>query len=65
MALPDSFPRRMSCAGGAVGPTASPAEAGAVLIAGIAGEVTHMGLFFVPTLVALAGAGLWLWRERP
>jgi hypothetical protein len=39
--------------------------AGAVLIAGIAGEVTHTGLFFVPALVALAGAGLWLWRERP
>jgi hypothetical protein len=39
--------------------------AGAVLIAGIAGEVTHTDLFFVPALVALAGAGRWLWRERP
>jgi hypothetical protein len=61
MALPDSFPRRTSA------PVARLAviAAGAVLIAGIAGEVTHTGLFFVLALVALAGAGRWLWRERP
>jgi hypothetical protein len=35
-----------------------------VLIAGIAGEILHIGLFFVPALVVLAvGAGK-LWREQ-
>lgn len=36
----------------------------AVLIAGIAGQVTHTGLFFVPALVIMAVAGTKLWRER-
>jgi hypothetical protein len=36
----------------------------AVLIAGIAGQVTHTGLFFVPALVVMAVAGTKLWRER-
>jgi hypothetical protein len=34
-----------------------------VLIAGIAGEITHTGLFFVPALVCLAVGGAKLWRE--
>jgi hypothetical protein len=34
-----------------------------VLIAGIAGGITHTGLFFVPALVALAVGGVKLWRE--
>ncbi len=34
-----------------------------VLIAGIAGGVTHTGLFFVPALVCLAVGGAKLWRE--
>jgi hypothetical protein len=34
-----------------------------VLIAGIAGGITHTGLFFVPALVALAVGGAKLWRE--
>lgn len=38
--------------------------AAAVLVAGIAGEVTPTGVFFVPALVALAGAAISLWRER-
>jgi hypothetical protein len=36
----------------------------AVLIAGIAGQVTHTGLFFVPALVVLAVAAVKLWREQ-
>ena len=36
-----------------------------VLVAGIAGQVTHTGLFFVPALVAMAVAALMLWREGP
>ena len=36
----------------------------AVLVAGIAGQVTHTGLFFAPALVAMAVAGTRLWRER-
>jgi hypothetical protein len=35
----------------------------AVLVAGIAGQVTHTGLFFVPALVVTAAAALKLWRE--
>jgi hypothetical protein len=35
-----------------------------VLAAGIAGQVTHTGLFFVPPLVVLAVAAVKLWRER-
>jgi hypothetical protein len=35
-----------------------------VLVAGIAGQVTHTGLFFVPALVSMAVAALMLWRER-
>jgi len=35
-----------------------------VLVAGIAGQVTHTGLFFVPALAAMAVAALILWRER-
>jgi hypothetical protein len=34
-----------------------------VLIAGIAGAITHTGLFFVPALVCLAVGGAKLWRE--
>jgi hypothetical protein len=34
-----------------------------VLIAGIAGGITHTGLLFVPALVALAVGGAKLWRE--
>ena len=36
----------------------------AVLAAGIAGQVTHTGLFFVPALVVLAVAAVKLWREQ-
>jgi hypothetical protein len=36
----------------------------AVLVAGIAGQVTHTGLFFVPALVVMAIAALMLWLER-
>ena len=35
-----------------------------VLIAGIAGEILHIGLFFVPALVVLAIGTLKLWREQ-
>ena len=37
----------------------------AVLIAGMAGFVTHTGLFFVPALVALAVGMVKMWREQP
>jgi hypothetical protein len=40
------------------------ALAAAVLVAGIAGTVTHTGLFFVPALVVLAVAAARLWREE-
>jgi hypothetical protein len=36
-----------------------------VLLAGIAGGIVHIGLFFVPALVALAVGTVKLWRERP
>jgi len=35
-----------------------------VLIAGIAGGILHVGLFFVPALVVLAAGGVKLWREQ-
>jgi uncharacterized membrane protein len=35
-----------------------------VLIAGIAGGILHIGLFFVPALVVLAVGGMRLWREQ-
>ena len=36
----------------------------AALIAGIAGVISHTGLFFVPALVVLAIGTAKLWRER-
>jgi hypothetical protein len=36
----------------------------AVLVAGIAGQLTHTGLFFLPALVVLAAAAIQLWREQ-
>ena len=36
----------------------------AVLVVGIAAQVTHTGLFFVPALAALAVAAVKLWREQ-
>ena len=39
--------------------------AAAVLVAGIAGEITRIGLFFVPALAAMAVARGMLWREGP
>jgi hypothetical protein len=36
-----------------------------VLLAGIAGGILHIGLFFVPALVALAVGTVKLWREHP
>jgi len=35
-----------------------------VLVAGIAGGILHIGLFFVPALAALAVGSARLWRER-
>ena len=35
-----------------------------VLVAGIVGQITHTGLFFVPALVVLAVAAVKLWREQ-
>ena len=35
-----------------------------VLVVGIAAQVTHTGLFFVPALVVLAVGAVKLWRER-
>ena len=35
-----------------------------VLIAGIAGGILHIGLFFVPALAVLAVATVKLWREQ-
>ncbi len=35
----------------------------AVLVAGMAGEITHIGWFFLPALVTLAVGGVMLWRE--
>jgi hypothetical protein len=36
-----------------------------VLVVGIAGGIVHIGLFFVPALVALAVGTVKLWREHP
>jgi hypothetical protein len=36
----------------------------AVLVVGIAAQVTHTGLFFVPALVVLAVGVVKLWREQ-
>jgi hypothetical protein len=36
-----------------------------VLVIGIAGQITHLGVFFLPALVALTGGAVLLWRERP
>jgi hypothetical protein len=36
-----------------------------VLVTGIAGQITHTGVFFLPALVALAIGGVLLWREQP
>jgi hypothetical protein len=36
-----------------------------VLVAGIAGQITHTGAFFVPALIVLAVAAVRLWGERP
>jgi hypothetical protein len=35
-----------------------------VLIAGIVGEILHIGLFFVPALMVLAVGTVKLWREQ-
>jgi len=35
-----------------------------VIIAGIAGGILHIGLFFVPALVVLAVGTVKLWREQ-
>jgi hypothetical protein len=35
-----------------------------VLVAGIAGEITHIGAFFLPALVLLAIGAVLLWSER-
>jgi len=34
-----------------------------VLLAGIIGQVTHTGLFFLPALAAMTVAAVRLWRE--
>jgi len=34
-----------------------------MLVVGIIGQVTHTGVFFLPTLVAMVVATLRLWRE--
>jgi hypothetical protein len=34
------------------------------LVAGIAGGIAHIGLFFIPALVVLAVGGVKLWREQ-
>lgn len=35
----------------------------AVLLTGMAGQVTHTAVFFLPALAAMTGAALRLWRE--
>ena len=37
----------------------------AVMVAGIAGQITHTGVFFLPALAALAVSSVLLWREQP
>jgi len=34
------------------------------MVAGIAGQLTHTGLFFVPALAVLAVGAVKLWREQ-
>ena len=55
-------------AAAAVAPAAAGLPAAAVgvaaLAAGIIGEITHIGLFFLPALVLLAIGGAKLWRGR-
>ena len=72
MTVSVQFPRRMSRAASATaaapaGVPADPADGSPppVAVAGIAGQVTHTGLFFVPALAAIDGAALRLWREEP
>jgi hypothetical protein len=36
----------------------------AVLVVGVIAQITHIGLFFVPSLVALAVGAVKLWREQ-
>ena len=36
-----------------------------VLVTGIAGALTHTGLFFVPALATMCVAIIKLWREQP
>jgi hypothetical protein len=35
-----------------------------ILVAGVAGGIVHIGLFFVPALVVLAVGAVKLWREQ-
>jgi hypothetical protein len=35
-----------------------------ILVAGIAGQITHIGVLFIPALMALAVGGARLWREQ-
>ncbi len=35
-----------------------------MLVTGIAGEITHIGLWFLPALVVLAIGTVDLWREQ-
>jgi hypothetical protein len=72
MTVPVQFPRRMSraasvTAAAPAGVSGDPADGSPPPVAapGIAGQVTHTGLFFVPALAALAGAAVRLWREEP
>lgn len=44
--------------------SAATSAAAAVLVAGIAGEIAHTGLFFAPALATVAVPGIQLWRER-
>jgi predicted RecA/RadA family phage recombinase len=37
----------------------------AVMVAGIAGQITHTGVFFLPALAALTVSSVLLWREQP
>ena len=36
-----------------------------VMLAGLIGEISHVGLWFLPALVILAIGTVMLWRERP
>ena len=49
---------------GHAGRRACPGQLAVVmLVVGIIGQVTHTGVFFLPTLVAMVVATLRLWRE--